>query len=96
MEETEITDIKSTPDNFSRCFTEIGPTLAKKVDSSSVNFHKCLEAYNITQPKKDLTFNKLKDAFFSLKLNKSSGYNKVSFNVIKKCFRSLHKHLLHI
>ena len=96
MEETEITDIKSIADNFSRYFTGIGSTLAKKVDSSSVNFHKFLEAYNITQPEKGLTVNKLKDAFFSLNLNESPGYNEVSFNVIKKCFRSLHKPLLHI
>ena len=96
MEKKEITDIKSIAENFNRYFTEIGPTLAKKVDSSSVNFHQYLEAYNITQPEKDLTVNELKDAFFSLKLNKSPGYDEVSFNVIKKCFGSLHKPLLHI
>ena len=28
--------------------------------------------------------NKLKDAFFSLKLSKSPGYDKISFNVVKK------------
>ena len=55
-----------------------------------------MEAYNITQPEKNLTVNELKDAFFSLKLNKSPGYEEVSFNVIKKCFRSLHKPLLQI
>ena len=70
MEKKEITDIKSIAKNFNRYFTEIGPTLAKKVGSSSVNFHKYLEAYSITQPEKDLTVNKLKGAFFSLKLNK--------------------------
>ena len=53
----------------------------KRFDSSSVNFHKYLEAYNITQPQKKLTVNELKDAFVSLKLNKSP---------------SLHKPLLHI
>ena len=45
---------------------------------------------------KDLTVYELKDAFFSLKLNKSSGYNEVSVNVIEKCSGSLHKPLLHI
>ena len=54
-----------------------------------------MEAYNITQPEKDLTVNKLKDTYFSLKLNKSPGYDEVSFNVIMKCFRSLHKPLLY-
>ena len=35
---------------------------------------------------KTLSINKLKDAFFSLKINKSSGVNDASFNIIKKCF----------
>ena len=30
--------------------------------------------------------NELRDAFFSLKLNKSLGYEEISFNVVKKCF----------
>ena len=33
--------------------------------------------------------NELKDAFFSLKIDKSSGYDDISFNVLKKCFSSL-------
>ena len=33
-----------------------------------------------TQP---LSINELKDAFFSLKINKSPGHDRVSFNVIK-------------
>ena len=33
--------------------------------------------------------------FFSLNFSKSLGYDEVSFNVIKKCFRSLDKPLLH-
>ena len=48
VEKKEITDIKSIAENFHRYFTEIGTTLAKQVDFSSVNFHKYLEAYNIT------------------------------------------------
>ena len=70
MEKKEITDIKSIAESFNRYLTEIGSTLAKKVDSSSVNFHKYLEAYNIARLEKDLTVNELKDAFFSLKKNK--------------------------
>ena len=33
-----------------------------------------------------LSINELKDAFFSIKINKSPGHDEVSFNVIKKCF----------
>ena len=36
-----------------------------------------------------LSINELKDAFFSLKINKSPGHNGVSFNVMKNCFREL-------
>ena len=35
----EITDMKLLVENFNRYFTENGPTLAKKVDSSAANFH---------------------------------------------------------
>ena len=38
---------------------------------------------------KQLSINELKDAFFSLKINKSPGYDDISFNVLKKCFSSL-------
>ena len=36
------------------------------------------------------------EAFFLLKINKSAGYDDISFNVVKKCFGVLHKSLLHI
>ena len=36
-----------------------------------------------------LLFNELKDAFFSLIIDKSSGHDEVSFYVIKKCFSEL-------
>ena len=36
-----------------------------------------------------LSINKLKDAFFSLKINKSPGHDRVSFNVRKKRFGEL-------
>ena len=38
---------------------------------------------------KQLSMNELKDAFFSLKINKSPGYDDISFNVVKKCFVNL-------
>ena len=36
-----------------------------------------------------LSINELKNAFLSLKINKSPGHDGVSFNVIKKCFGEL-------
>ena len=43
-----------------------------------------------------MSINELKDAFFSLQTNKSSSHDEISFDVIKSCFGSLSKPLLHI
>ena len=48
------------------------------------------------QPENVISINELKDAFFSLKINKNPGYDNISFNVVKKCFEVLSKPLLHI
>ena len=43
-----------------------------------------------------LLINELKEALFSLKTNKSSGYDDVSFTVVKKCFGEINERLKHI
>ena len=43
-----------------------------------------------------LTMKELEDAFFSLKINKSSGYDDINFNVIKHSFQYISKPLMHI
>ena len=45
---------------------------------------------------KSLSINELKDAFLSLKINKSSGVDDVSFNIIKKCFGVLCETLIYL
>ena len=40
-------------------------------------------------PADPITINELKEAFFSLKTNKSPGYDEISSNVIKNCFSEL-------
>ena len=40
--------------------------------------------------------NELKEAFLSLKINKSPGYDDISFNVVRNCFGSLLKPLMAI
>ena len=42
------------------------------------------------------SINELKDAFSSLQINKSPGYDGTSVNVVKHCFGFLRKPLLHI
>ena len=48
------------------------------------------------QPEKPLNINELKDAFFSLDINISPGFDDISFTVLKNCFGALHKPLLHV
>ena len=44
----------------------------------------------------NLSINELKDAFFSLDINKSPGFDDINFTVLKNCFGALHKPLLHV
>ena len=47
-------------------------------------------------PTDSLTINEVKEAFFSLKINKSPGYDEISFNVIKNCFSELNMPLKYL
>ena len=51
---------------------------------------------NIFQPGNALSINELKDAFNSLKTNKSPGYDGISSNIIKLCFGTLNRPLHYI
>ena len=51
---------------------------------------------NIFQPENALSINELKDAFYSLKTNKSPGYDGIGSNVIKQCFGTLNRPLHYI
>ena len=85
-------------DNFDECkianefnafFTGIGNKLASKIPNASTTFESYIKKTDSIMETKQLSINELKDAFFSLKINKSPGYDDISFNVLKKCFSSL-------
>ena len=53
----------------------------------------------MTMPTDCVTINEIKQAFLSLKINKSHGCDEISFNVIKNCFSELNmplKYLFHM
>ena len=68
--------------------------MKNRIEKSKLEYKNIFEIYkNLFETKKRL--NKLcysKDST----VNESTGYDEVSFNIIKKCFISLHKPLLHI
>ena len=63
--------------------------LAKQIPKSKISFESYLVKTSATMQHKSVSINQLRDAFFSLKLNKSPGYDEISFNVVKKCFSEL-------
>ena len=71
-------------------------TLLKLVQTLQKIFVHQLNVLISTLRNMAFSVNEFKDAFFSLKINKSAGYDDISFNVVKNCFGVLHKPLLHI
>ena len=90
---TDITNADLIVENFDKYFSDIGPKLAKNIEVSTINFKSYVKEHQNVQSECDLTVNELK-AFFSLKINESSGYYGISFNIAKNCFGPLIKPLI--
>ena len=58
-------------DAFNDFFTYVGRKLASQIPKSSKTFETCINKVNLIMDSKPLSINELKDAFFSLKINKS-------------------------
>ena len=90
-----ITCTDSIAENVNKYFTEIDPNLANKISTPLANFETYLNSMcNIFEPENALRINELKDAFDSLKTNKSPGSNRSpSSNIIQQCFGTLNRPL---
>ena len=78
-----ITDEDQIVNHFNTYFTEIGPKLARRIQASLLKLCKFYRKLQHTSR-----------SIFSLKINKSPGYDAISFNVVRNCFRSLLKPLI--
>ena len=96
VKKTDIFDQEKIATEFNRFFANVGPMLAKQIPESKNTFESYLVKTSAKMQHKSVSINELRDAFFSLKLNKSPGYDKISFNVVKKCFSELCKPLKHV
>ena len=63
--------------------------LASKTPNASTTFESYINKPDYIMETKQILIKELKDALFSLKINKSLGYDDISFNILKKCFSSL-------
>ena len=66
---------------FNELFTEIGPHLAWKIPTPSKPFGSCFKKASTTLPERYIAINKLKNAFFSLKKNKSIDADEISLKL---------------
>ena len=96
MDGKDITDEELIAKSFNKYFAETGSKLAKNIQISSINFESFMKTCDTTQAESAFTINELKDSFFSLKINKSPGYDEISFNVVKNYFGPLLKPLMFI
>ena len=69
---------------------------SSKSPNTSTPFEYSVNISDFVMETKSLSMNDLKDAFYSLKSNKSPGYDDITYNVIKKCFGSLRQPLKYL
>ena len=85
----DVYNKRKAADGLNDFLTNIGQKLANQISKSSKTFEIYINKANVLIESKPLSINELKNAFFSLKINKSSGVDDVSFNIIKNtlgCF----------
>ena len=61
----------------------------QEIPNAATTFESYINKPDCIMETKRLSMNELKDAFFSLKVTKSTSYDDISFNVLKKCFSNL-------
>ena len=69
---------------FNSFFTNVGKNLASKIPNASASFQYFVNKSDVVVETETLSMNELKDAFYSLKSNKSPGYEDISYSVIQK------------
>ena len=89
INKNDMTSEIGIANEFNKFFTKIGPELAEKTPTASRTFESFLNKIDTAMPADPVTIKELKQAFFSLKTNKSPGYDQVSSDVIKNCFSEL-------
>ena len=70
--------------------------MAAKIPPSNMNFDSYLSQVCTIFAEESVTEKELKRAFFSLKPNKTPGYDNINVNVVKKIYEELKTPLMHI
>ena len=70
-------------------FINVGKNLDIKIPNASSSFELFVNKSDFVKETKALSMNYLKNAFYSLRSNKSPDYDDIIYSVIKRCFGSL-------
>ena len=82
---TAVLEKQEIVENLNKYFINIGPNLASEIPNKQ-GFEKYLANCNTVTNDVPLTDEEVRNAFYSLKTNKSPGYDDISFNAIDKVF----------
>ena len=80
----EIFDKKEIAETFNSYFVNIGPNLAASIPESKTSFQNYIHYNGPCLSTTNLTDLELENAFASLKINKTSGYDDISADVVKR------------
>ena len=86
IDKTEIFGETKIANEFNKFFINIGPKLTQKIPQPLKFFESYMNRVNSEMKKKTITVNELKEALYSLKYNKSAGYDDINYNVAKNRF----------
>ena len=85
----EVFEKKTIAEHFNKYFVNVGPNLADLIPRSNKKFESFLTGNCPTLIETPLTEEEMKNAFESLKSNKSPGFDEISSDVIKFVFDAL-------
>ena len=96
IDNIETYDKKVIANKFNNYFVDVGPNLAANIPTSSKHFETYLSHNESSLLERYLTDEEFATAYFSLKTNKSPGYDEVNANVIINTFKNISKPLKYI
>ena len=81
VNKVDLLDQTKIVHEFNSFFTNVGKNLASKIPNASTPFEYFVNKSDFVMETKPLSINELKHAFYSLKSDKSRGYDNISYNI---------------
>ncbi|XP_065650275.1 uncharacterized protein LOC136078429 [Hydra vulgaris] len=91
-----ISNKETIVEKLNNYFLEVGPNLASKIPKNTTNFKSYIKPTNISMKEVSLNITEVRNAYNSLKNNKSAGIDQISVNVVKAIFDIIEPSLFHI